>query len=277
MANMCNTASTSKRDLGESFRAVRCDDDGYTHVINAPGNILDVTLVHATYDVVNLYLHKTAATPTLTSPVSVDDTVLNVNSNVGVVDGHAITIYEGSYISQSIVRSSTPAPGATITLNSPMDNGFTVSATVEVGPWNMNVQGNSGSPIIYSVRPPALGNFEIHTVNISMQDDSAMDSGKFGGIAQLSNGLVLRYENSTSRNLALLVNNIGFKEQSWETHYDDKAPAGVYGVTHTLNICDKFGVAKYLSGSDGDKLKIVVQDDLRDLSMINCVVGGHAS
>jgi len=267
--------STTKQEcLSQNLRCVRTDDDGIIQVVTPPSKWLDVFVQDQTTPVVNLYMYQIAATPVLTAPASANNTVLNVDTNAGVVVGDAITILEDSHFFQSIVKSSTAPPGATITIQSPLDEDIIIASTIEVGPWNMNVDG-SGATQEFSVKPPPNVAFDIYTITLSMTDNVVMDSGKFGGLPQLTNGIVIRQENTNNKNVALIVNNIGFKEQGCTTEYDDKAPAGVYGVTHQACVHGRSGVALRLNGSTNDKIKIMIQDDLRGLITMNCTIIGH--
>jgi len=241
------------------------------HTIVTPNDLLDVSIQDQTSPLVNLYAYRTDATPTLTSDPAVDDVTLDINTNAGMTDGDAITLLEDDMFFQSIVKSTT---ATTVTMNSGLDKDFSADAAIEVGPWNMNVDG-SGVVERFSVKPPPNLNFDIYTVGITITDNAAMDSAKFGGIAALSNGFVIRSENGVSQNLLLAVNNLGFAEQGFELTYDPKAPAGVYGLRAELNLHIRNGIANRLFGELGDVISALIQDDLTGLTQITMVVGGH--
>lgn len=260
----CTYVSTAREVINSTCRVQRGTDDGFTEV-----RVRDLTT-----DVVNLYLYRNEVSPTLTSAVTAEDTVISINDNAGISNGDAITFYENSNFSQSIVKSTTAPPAATLTMQSPIDRSYTTGATVEIGAWNMNANGSVGAIEFYICPPPDL-KFHITTIGFSMRDDSDMDSGKFGGLAALANGLLLRKENGVLQNLLLVVNNLGFAEQGYDLTYDDKAPAGTYGVRFRKDMIGRMGVVVELDGSSSDTLKAIVRDDLSGLVQITCTVMGH--
>ena len=154
------------------------------------------------------YLYNTAATPVITSPVSVGDEVINVDDTATVVGGHAITMYEGHTMFQSLVTAKT---AGTISIAAPVDYAYTVGALVETGLWSMNVDGST-TPQIFSIKSPPEADICVHSINCSMLDASDMDDGRFGGMAALTNGALFRFIDGIEKNLAVVVNNLGFWE-----------------------------------------------------------------
>jgi hypothetical protein len=220
-------------------------------------------------------LYKIETTPVLTSSITEGDTVLNIDDNAGVTNGRSITIYEGINFSQSIVKSTTAPPSATVTVQGPIDKSYTTDAIVEIGNWNLNANGTLGSPVIFQVGPSPNTSFHITSIGVNIIDNSVMDSGKFGGITALANGFILQRDNTVLENLLLAVNNIGFAEQGYDTTYDDKAPAGKYGVRHRFDVLKRSGIGIELLGNTSDKIKAIIQDDLTDLTQITCTISGH--
>lgn len=232
----------------------------------------DVKIQDQITGLMNLYLHTTVAEPSLSSPTAIDNTSIAVADATGVVAGQAITILESSSFYQGLVLSV--GAGPVIELSAPISAVFT-APSIRCGAWNANVSGTRAAPGIYYVEAPPAGAFDIYTLTLSITDGSDMDSGKFGGITALTNGIVLRRKNSTTYNIANVVNNLGFAEQGFTLTYDPKAPAGVYGLLADQNIHDRKGVVPRLSGADGDRFELLVQDDLTALSQLTVVVGGH--
>ena len=171
------------------------------------------------------YLYMTTATPSVTSQVTTGDTVISINSDTGITAGQAVTFYEDDYMYQSLVVAKT---SNSITLASPIDFDYTTSALVEVGTWSMNVDGGSVSKE-FSIKAPPNVDIDVHTITMTMLDATAMDDGTFGGIASLTNGIYFSFEDGFNKNLAVIVNNLGFYEIGFDTSYSDKAPSGQYG------------------------------------------------
>ncbi len=236
--------------------------------------VLPVSEVLVTYPVktpADYYLYQTVATPTISSSTNIDDVVLNVVSSAGVVVDQAITIYEGVNMFQSLVTGIT---GTTITISSPLDFAFTTLALVECGDWNLAVDG-SITPQVYKIKIPTITTAHIHTVNISILDSSDMDDSTFGGLPQLTNGILFRFVDTIEKNLALIVNNIGFWESGFDTNYADKAPAGQYGFKARRDIWKANGTVLQLIGSTNDEFQIHVRDDLTGLDLLACTINGH--
>lgn len=219
----------------------------------------------------NYYLYRLDAEPTLTSDTLLDDTVLNVDSTTNVSIGDAITLYEDINMFQSLVVATT---ANTITLASPIDGVYTTSAEVEVGPWNMAVDG-SITPQTFYIKSPPNARFHIHTVDGTILDQSAMDDALFGGIPALTNGILFRQVNGTTKQLALIVNNVGFFEFGFENEYADKAPSGYYGFRFRKKVPEINGIIIDITYTDRAQKQLIIRDNLTDLDQFTNIVHGH--
>ena len=131
--------------------------------------------------------------------------------------------------------------------------------------------------VIFQIGPVGVGN-DIDLTRLSgyLQDGTAMDDAKFGGIAALTNGIVLRRNNGfieniwnakTNADLALIC--------CGQFAYTEKAPAGSFGA----RFCDTFagqgnqGVAILLEADD--VLELLIQDDLTLLQEFRMLAEGH--
>ena len=216
------------------------------------------------------YLYNLQATPVI-SDTSEDDVVITINTNTGISNGDVVTFYEESNMFQSLIINNTPT---TITLASGLDFAFTSNALVETGRWDMAVDG-SGADVIYSIKAPIDTDLKVHTLNCSILDSTAMDDGKFGGISQLTNGVVFTIGNGSKKNLALVVNNLGFWEIGFSTTYSDKASAGQYGFRARRDITTVNGVVLNLEKGGHDEFRMVIRDDLSDLDLMTATINGH--
>ena len=219
-----------------------------------------------------LYLYKTEATPTLTQTANIGDTSITVDDTTDVSAGDALTIIDGGRVFQAIV---TDVPDVThIEFTNPLDYGFDTGATVETGPWNLNLNGAS-TPITFDVHPPTGVSWDLTEVRLTIRDNVDMDSAKFGGIAQLDNGLVMRVVNGITKNHAVIINNLGFYEHGFEIGYDDKAPAGSYGFRAKKCFTDVHGVTLRITDDENDAFQAIIQDDLTDLTQMVITILGH--
>lgn len=228
-------------------------------------------IIERSYEPADLYLYQTVISPTITANVTLDDIVITVNDTTGATNGDVITFYEGIRFFQSIVKSFT---ATTITIQSPIDFAYTTDALVDIGIWNMAVNGSSITQI-FSIKSPQLASLNIHTINCTMLDSSDMDDGKFGGIAQLTNGIIFKLVDGIKKNLALVVNNLGFYEIGFSTAYSAKAPAGKYGFRARRYIPEINGVILKLSHADDAEFQVHIQDDLTDLDLVTFTVNGY--
>lgn len=252
---------TNNEILNDSFTP--SDDNGTVSKLNV--NIVEKSFLPADF-----YLYKTILNVTLTADCVVGDKVLNTSDTTGATAGDVITLYEGSRIFQNIVAS---VALNTITLVSAIDYTYTSSATIDIGDWNMAVDG-SVTPQVFSLKAPFEGSFNIKTVNVSMLDSTDMDDAKFGGIPQLTNGLVFRGVSSyQEKHFAVIVNNLGFWEIGFDIHYSDKAPAGQYGFRARRSIDNINGVMLKLIYDA--EFQVIVSDDLSDLDLLAITINGY--
>ena len=253
----------------KSYHDLQSDDNDIL-IVKQSGTV-DVFIQDQHTNSINLYAHIDKVTPSIIVDASIDDKSITVNSIADVAAGDVITIYESDRVFQSIVSTSS---GSVISFVSQLDYAFTTQSTVHVGAWNLAVNGSS-SPITAHILLPPEVKWDIYQINVSITDNAVMDSAKFGGIAALTNGILLRVVNGHIKNLALTVNNIGFSEQGFTITYDPKAPAGVYGFQAKKNYHTVHGISLRLDGSTDDELQCIISDNLTDLTLLDITVNGH--
>lgn len=218
----------------------------------------------------DFYLYKTRLNVSLTSDSIIGSKVLNTTDTTGTITGDVITIYENDRIFQNIVASFTLN---TITLSSVIDYIYTSGATIDIGDWNLAVDGSSTAQT-FSIKAPFEGTFNLKTINISMLSSTVMDDAKFGGIPQLTNGVVFRGVSSyREKHLAVIVNNLGFWEIGFDINYSDKAPAGQYGFRARRNIEEINGVVLKLIYDA--EFQLIISDDLSNLDLFAITINGY--
>lgn len=254
-------AATKLFDTSGAARGITIADDGTPIVYEE-----NQSFIPADY-----YLYQTVATPVISTTATIDDEVIQVVSSTGVIAGHVMTIYEGNQMFQTLVTDTT---ATSISMSNPIDFAFTADALVEAGLWSMNVDGSSTTQI-FSIKAPPTGSIHMHALNISMLSSVVMDDAKFGGRAALPNGILFRYTNSIKKNLAVVVNNLGFWEIGFDLVYSDKAPAGVYGLRARRNILAVDGTIVILGSGGMSELQIHIRDDLSDEDLFAAIINGH--
>lgn len=158
--------------------------------------------------------------------------------------------------------------------NAILDWAMGKDAVIEAGIWSVNVDG-SDTTQIFSIKSPPLASIGIHTINCSMLDVTDMDDGTFGGLSALTNGILFRYIDGVVKNLAVIVNNMGFWEIGFRTEYSAKAPAGQYGFKARRHVPEVNGVKIRLTSGGASEFQVHVRDDLTDLNLVACVINGH--
>jgi len=198
---------------------------------------------------------------TLTVPISIDDTVLHVSAGHGFVAGDILTIFQNNKYSQSIVKSVATND---ITISIPMSKEYIAGAQIIRGKKELNINAITPVTALYIPRDSIIP-IDISIVKITIQSASAQDDGKFGGIAELTNGIFFRHVNGTVANLGLYKSNYDFKMLGANVIYTDKAPAGQYSTEITWNLKDTFGQVIRLNPRQNDYLICKLQDDLSAL------------
>jgi len=234
-------------------------------------NAVPVNIQDQHSESVDLYLHLDTAQPTLTSPIAVDEVVFDIDSNAGIAGGDAITIHEGAFFYQALVVSST---ALSVTVSTPCDKVFTVDADMYIGAWNMAVDGTV--PKTFEVHPPPSLEFDIYSITISGLSETQMDGTTFLGIADgITNGLLLRVVDGQTKNLGLIVNNLGFEEFGYLTTYLGANKKSEYGMLSMKHVRDDNGVSIRLNGTTVDKFEAIIRDNLASESLMAVIIHGH--
>lgn len=258
----------SNKDI-KSYHDLKSDENDIL-IVTQSGTV-DVFIQDQYTNAIDLYAYIDKATPSITVDTSIDDKSITVNSIVDVAADDVITIFEDNRIFQSIVST---ASNSVIHFASQLDYAFTTDSTVDIGNWNLAVDGSS-SPITAHIPLPPSAKWDVYQINISMIDNTVMDSSKFGGIPALANGIVLRLINGKNKNLALIFSNIGFSEQGFDITYDPKPPSGVYGFQAKKNYHITNGISLRLDGSIGDEICLIISDSLGDLTSFDITINAH--
>lgn len=253
-----------------SLKNLRLESNGAV-----PVNIQDQTT-----QIIDLHAHQDISNLTL-----IDDTIIGsmniiIEHDVTIAVGQIIHFEENKRASQSEIVSiliDTPIAGQdTINLDTPMDYAYTTLSGIHNGNINLNVNGAITSQTFH-ISPPKDTKWDIVRMVLIIEDNSAMDSGKFGGITELTNGVVFRKKDGTYYNIFNAKSNSDFAVHAYDIAYDDRAPAGIYGfrARRTFGGQSKNGVVIRLDGNAGDQFQGIIQDDLTGLTKFHLIVQGH--
>lgn len=210
----------------------------------------------------------------LAAPLAVDDTTISLNAGHGAAAGNILVVKEGAHYYFGTILSFAVDVA---TMDTPVDHVLTTGASVCVGDSNLNKSGTLATPVVAHLAPVTEASWDITRLHVSITDNVAMDSGKFGGIAALTNGVVLRAINGNSKNIANAKTNGDLALYASAYEYDPKAPAGVYGFMshHVFGGQPHVGVVLRIIGQDNDRIEVLIQDDLTALTAVRVVAIGH--
>jgi hypothetical protein len=212
----------------------------------------------------------------LASPTVVDDTTLTLTAGHGASVDDIIVIKETTHSYVSGILDF--AGGANVpTMDTPLDYDFTTAAEVCVGNPNLNVLGSLASPIVAHASPPPGVQWDITRIHVRMIDNTVMDAGTFGGIAALTNGVVLRRTDGTSKNIGNAKTNGDMIGLASAYSFDEKPPSGEHGFTvnFVFGGQDHVGVTLRIDGATDDEVQLIIQDDLQGISQFRATAIGH--
>lgn len=212
----------------------------------------------------------------LSSSIAPDDLTIDVDSTVGFVSGNTVGIFSTTGIFYFGTQIGAPA-GSTITLDTPIDKAFAAGDNVITAVSDMAVNG-AATTQIFQIGP--VGGATAVEIDITrfmgyLQDGTAMDDAKFGGITALTNGIVLRINDGAMQNLWNAKSNADLALLTFDFMYTDKAPAGSFGARFRNSYAgpEKHGVTIRLA--PGDILELLIQDNLTGLEQFKMMAQGH--
>jgi hypothetical protein len=211
---------------------------------------------------------------TLTSPVEVDDEVINVSAGHGFTNpvdaedaDQMITIVEGDRFEQAYVINVT---ADAVKMSIPSGGAFSTEAKVIRGNKKLNLDGSS-TPIEAAFRfhdqAKSFVPIDLSYVVMTMAHSAVGDDGKFGGIAALDNGgFYFRRINADRTNMGNYRNNQAFKDFGAFVKYPDKGPSGTNSTEIVFDLKHIFGQVVRLNPRHDDKVVGVNRNNLTGLT-----------
>lgn len=267
--------SSSELTFNESISTKICDPLNNSDCAGVMDGNLKVILQDQTTDPLGFYMMEFLNNVTIAIDTILDSNIITFEPSHNFIAGDWVCLQENNHVYQAEVIGVNIN---VITFDTPLDYAYTTSAYGCRANINMAVDG-SVSPVIFRVRPIKdfwTVDWDITRIICSISDNLAMDSGKFGGINALDNGVVLRKKNGVFKNLFNVKTNSDYADVAYDVSYDDRAPAGNYGfrVRKTWAGQEKSGVAIRLIADDSEELQNLIQDDLTALGTYKCRVDG---
>jgi len=227
---------------------------------------------------VDVPLNLNGTPTTLTATATAGTNSITVASTAGIVVGTSLKIFNAA---QTTAEFKFPKVlvivGLVLTLDHPLDNSYASGDSVLPVTVSMNVVGTLASPIIFRAGPPALPvTFHVARLLVTMTDATAGDMGTFGGMAALTNGIVFRVRRGGNfSTLGVWRSNEDLASSLFDVRFDTRAGGGgTYGVTACIDLLAlRAGIE--LEGTSGDRLEILVQDNLTGLLNLKVIAQGH--
>jgi len=238
---------------------------------------MDVNVQDQVTKSLSLRMSRILATLTLAVDAIVGSRTVTMTAGHGLTAGDRIIMIETLDYCPSLFYASVISVATNvITLDTLVTNAFTTSAIVYQYDPELNLDGST-TPIVVSLENPFECAVDITRFIFHITDGTAMDDGTFGGLSALTYGVAMRKYTSAKENEHLwnVKTNGEISEMCFDTRYDEKAPAGVYGFTARLTYAgqSKHGVAIRLQ--PGEAIQMIIQDDLTGLTSFRCKVQGH--
>jgi hypothetical protein len=216
-------------------------------------------------------------TITLSATPVVNGYDLELTAGHGVITGNKLSFLEQNGAPQIYFGKVLNVVTNTVTMDTPVPFAFTPASTTVLKYDDNLIFDGSSTAVVTSLNNYFANSVDITKIKGHISDNADMDSGKFGGIAALTRGVVLRknkddgsyinYWNVKSNgDLATLANNVA---------YDEKAPSGVYAFRFEKKYGGQGDNGVVIRLEPGESIELLIQDDLTDLSVFEVMIEGH--
>lgn len=241
------------------------------------GTALDVHVADSHFKIINRYFAQfTGTTSSIDSAVSSGDTFVTVASDAAFSVGNFVDITEGN-LEESNFAVITAKPGSNVlTLDRPLDNDYTIAGSVEKVVVDVSTaNGSLGTPIFFEVKPPANGIWHLTRLLVTITDLPQPADNLFHNLSALSHGIVFRENKEQNRILTNWKRNADMIGDSFDVQYAQKGGGGSdWGVRVRWTFKNADSISR-LSGFNGEKIEMIVQDNLTALNNMEVKLQGH--
>lgn len=239
-------------------------------------------------EIVDLYAHKHLEDFTLESNRAIDDVTFNIDSLVRIpVVGDLICLNEtlAFYQGTILVVVDNGGDNYTITVDTPLDFAYTTAAICSLGTHNLAVDGSITNQI-FKISPKNIQDgvswditgftFVMCGLGVGVSNN-APDDGDFGVTEALTNGVVIRSVDGTTKNIFNVKQNGEMKVRGMNIVYTDISKSDLYSVAGSKKFSgfENNGVTVRLNSTTNDEIQAIIQDDLTDMTDFCIVVHGH--
>lgn len=217
------------------------------------------------------------APTTVAVETAIDDQSVTVVSDAVCSVGDYFGVFEDSrfYFGEILALPG----GNVIDLDTPLDSVFTIGSTAACFSRDMDVNG-SITPQIFQVEVGSGGteSIDITRIIFLLHTATTPEFADFGDISGgLTMGLVLRRVNGSTENILNWKSNAEIANTAYDLDLFGAGglPGGAEGFVARLSFAgqEKHGVALRLG--PGDKIQMIIQDDLTTLTQFRVVAQGH--
>lgn len=250
-------------------------------VYNEEEESFDVSIQSSTQPLFQYFLMEEQKTDiTLTAPINVEDTDINVSSGHGFINGVAgqyIVVRNGDQFFQGKVVG---VVGDIISVSIPVSTSYPTTSSVIRGNNLLNKDGST-SEILYKFTSDKTGGvdaeipIDIQTVILTMTHSTEADDSKFGNISILpQDSFYFRKINGSTVNLIDCDTNQSFRDYGGIVTYSDKAGGGEFATIVQFNLKDVLGQEVRLNPRVPDSVVAVVRANFGSLTKFTLSIMG---
>lgn len=228
-----------------------------------------------------LNFNKVSNSTTLSVVAVKTQYTITVADTTGFADKAYIIIFDPTSSNFSFYRQVGAPAGNVITLDTALDYNYPIGANVDVGSINLAVDG-SGTPQVFGLRgtgviPGVEITVDFTNIHFSCTCSNPVDLAKFGDVAALTRGLVLRKRDGLITNYFNVKTNGEIRSTFGDfTPYLASNPAqNVDGFGATFTAAGQQNIGVSLRVPVGEDIELVVQDKIDTLTSLNAVAVGH--
>lgn len=211
---------------------------------------------------------------TLVSDVAKNDLDLVVSSGHGFVVGNWCLLVYGAYTQQNEVIA---VDVDTITISAPLGIPVKITGT-QIIRGKVDMAVNAGSfDSVYVCNVYGSSPIDVIHLHVFITDNLEGDDSKFGGISELTNGVLVRKCDHVDLNLGTYKKNGDFIQYGGSANYTSKAGGGEYSMDFAYNLKEIYGVVFRLDPMLNEKIIVTIQDNLSALSTFRIVASGQTT
>lgn len=259
--------------------------DGYGNPIASYRGAINIHDDDVHHEIVNRYMHRhTAVSTTLTAAIVGDGTEyeISVDDATGFADLDYIHLNTSNEeLTHPRIISSIPALPTTgpavFTLDRRLDKAHSIGDEVIQSIIDMSTTaGTMANPVIYYASPYGNEVWHLTRLLFEITHGTAGDLGLFGNLSALTYGCVLRVKvNNQYTTFTNWKQNSNMKTDMYDVQFDPRSGGGgQYGTTGRGTFTNAGAIVR-LDAALGDRLELLVQDDITLLDSFTMKVQGH--